>query len=299
MEPGDVSGSALWNPKSRAWSDEVMEAISPDLQSKLPPVKDSRELIGKMRSDFCKKYGFSTECAIASGSGDNMMGAIGTGNVKEGIVTISLGTSGTAYSFMKTPYIDPSGEIAAFCDATNHYLPLLCISNMANGYDDLLRHYSMSHSEFDHLISKTPIGNDGRILIPWYEGERTPDLPHAKPIYFGFKISDFTPARLARAVLEGHIMNLFSGFQKLPIKPTEIRLTGGLARSPAWQSTIANIFNSPVVHLEGEGAAYGAALHAYWSYDKTTQITEISRDFLSLGKIAKIQPDPETHSQYQ
>ncbi len=299
MEPGDASGSALWNPKSHAWSDEVMEAISPDLKSKLPQVKDSRELIGKLRPDFCQKFGFSPKCAIASGSGDNMMGAIGTGNVKEGIVTISLGTSGTAYSFIKTPYIDPSGEIAAFCDATNNYLPLLCISNMANGYDDLLRHFSLSHSEFDQLISKTPIGNDGRILIPWYEGERTPDLPYAKPVYFGFKISDFTPARLARAVLEGHIMNLFSGFQKLPIKPTEIRLTGGLAQSHAWQYAIANIFNSPVVYIEGEGAAFGAALHAYWSYDKATKINKITREFLSLGKISKIQPDSDAVSQYQ
>ncbi|MHA1611679.1 MAG: xylulokinase [Promethearchaeota archaeon] len=299
MEPGDVSGSALWNSKSRTWSDEVLEAISPDLKSKLPPVKDSRELIGKMRQDFCQKYGFSPDCAIASGSGDNMMGAIGTGNVEEGIVTISLGTSGTAYSYMKRAYIDPSGEIAAFCDATNNYLPLLCISNMANGYDDLLRHFSLSHSEFDQLISQTPIGNDGRILIPWYEGERTPDLPHAKPIYFGFKISDFNPIRLARAVLEGHIMNLYSGFQKLPIKPTEIRLTGGLAKSSSWQFAISNIFNTPTVYLEGEGAAFGAALHALWSHDKTFEIQEITRNFISFDQSTRIQPDPDAVSQYK
>ncbi|MHA1338856.1 MAG: xylulokinase [Promethearchaeota archaeon] len=298
MEPGDVSGSALWDPVRRTWSKKVIDAIDPELIDKLPPVKDSREFLGPIGKTFVEKYGFSKDCQIASGSGDNMMGAIGTGNYREGVVTISLGTSGTAYTFMKKPYIDPDGEIACFCDATGNYLPLLCISNMANGYEAFLRIYNLNHDQFNELAKKTEAGNGGKILCPWYEGERTPDLPEATPIYFGFTMEDFKPETLARAVLEGHVLNLFEGFQKLPVNPKEIRLTGGISKSPLWRETIANIFNCEVVPVLGEGAALGAALHAAWSYYKNKSISEIADPFIKLDESQRIKPNPSLVERY-
>jgi xylulokinase len=197
-----------------------------------------------------------------------MYGAIGTGNFETGIVTISLGTSGTAYTFLGEPFIDPTGEIGAFRDSTGHHLPLLCVSNMANGYDALRSQYDLSHEEFDTVVENTPLGNRGRILLPWYMGERTPDVPLAAPLYFGFQVSDFEPPLLCRAALEGHVLNLFDGFARMPVTPREIRLTGGLARSASWSQTIADVFQAETVPVEGEGAALGAAIHAAWVWEK-------------------------------
>ena len=272
MEPGDVSGMALCFPGSAKWSKKVCQAISPDLIKKLPPVKPSDAFIGKISSELVKTYGFSGDCQIDAGSGDNMYGAIGTGNISPGIVTISLGTSGTAYTIFEKPYVDPAGEIASFCDSTGKFLPLLCVSNLANGYNQLLNQFQISHEEFGQIIKTTSPGNHGRILYPWFIGERTPDLPNALPVYLGFALSDFTKPVLCRAVLEGHILNLYDGFKRMPVKPREIRLTGGLSRSNAWCETIADVFEAETVPVEGEGAALGAALHAAWVFYKKSKL---------------------------
>ncbi len=298
MESGDVSGSALWDPISKSWAKEIINAISPDLMEKLPLVKDSRIPIGKIGKEFVDKFEFSKECLIASGSGDNMMGAIGTGNFVDGIVTISLGTSGTAYTCINTPFVDPDGEIACFCDATGKFLPLLCISNLANGYEAILKKFNLDHDSFNEIIDKTDPGNNGRILIPWYEGERTPNLPEAAPVYFGFDVNDFNKEILCRSVLEGHVMNLYEGFTKLPINPTEIRLTGGISKSRVWCETIANIFNCNVVPVLGEGAALGAAIHAAWTYFPKKSINEIADQFIQLDEKNRIEPSPKIVERY-
>jgi xylulokinase len=297
MEPGDTSGMALWHPGSGQWSKAVMQSISPDLAAKIPPLKPSDRSIGTIGKNLVQKYGFHPSCKIDAGSGDNMYGAVGTGNVEPGIVTVSLGTSGTAYTFLREPYIDPTGEIAAFCDSTGHYLPLLCVSNLANGYNAVLDHFRISHDEFNLAIKKIPPGNNGRLLIPWYMGERTPDVPLASPVYFGFDIEDFTKEKLARAVLEGHVLNLYDGFRKMPVKPREIRLTGGLAQSEAWCQTIADIFEAETVPVEGEGAALGAALHAAWVYKKEAgeevSLVDLVKPFVVMNESKRRKPVPQ------
>jgi len=280
MEPGDTSGMALRHPGANTWSQKVCQIISPDLISKLPAVKPADEMIGKISTELVEKYGFSQDCWIDAGSGDNMYGAVGTGNIKPGIVTISLGTSGTAYTIFDKPYVDPQGEIASFADSTGRFMPLLCVSNMANGYNQLLEMYKLTHQKFDQILKETPPGNKGRILFPWYMGERTPDLPHAAPVYWGFALNEFGMSVLCRAVLEGHILNLYDGYRKMPVQAQEIRLTGGLSQSDAWAQTIADIFASETVAIAGEGAALGAAIHAAWVYEKNRQ-PEYSLEFLT------------------
>jgi xylulokinase len=297
MEPGDASGMALWHPGFNKWSQSVMNAIAPDFSRKLPELLPADESIGKIGKWLVEKYGFSPECTIDAGSGDNMYGAVGTGNVVPGIVTISLGTSGTAYTYLDKAYIDPTGEIAAFCDSTGGYLPLLCVSNLANGYNAILQQYNMSHREYNIVIKDVPVGNNGRILIPWYMGERTPDVPQASPVYFGFGLNDFTKEKLCRAVLEGHVQNLYDGFRKMPVKAQEIRLTGGLAKSEAWCQTIADIFEAETVPVEGEGAALGAALHAAWVWGKENgqelPLTDIVGPFVVLDETRRKKPITE------
>jgi len=302
MEPGDASGMALWHPGKNRWSEKVMNAISSHLADKIPPLKPSDEMIGTISDELVKKYGFDPGCQIDAGSGDNMYGAVGTGNVVPGIVTISLGTSGTAYSYMEEPFIDPKGEIAAFCDSTGHYLPLLCVSNLANGYNAILKKYKLSHSEFNTIVDKTESGCKGRLIIPWYEGERTPDVPFASPLYFGFQFDDFKPEYLCRAILEGHILNLYDGFVQMPVETREIRLTGGLSKSAAWCQAIADIFETTVVPVEGEGAALGAALHAAWVYQKDEpqplELIDLVEPFLILREDERKSPIPSNVERY-
>jgi xylulokinase len=302
MEPGDASGMALWNPKTGDWSGKVINSIDPGLKGKLPPVKPSDQTIGTISDELVKAFGFSPDCKIDAGSGDNMYGAIGTGNVKPGIVTISLGTSGTAYTFMEKPYIDPDGEIAAFCDSTGNYLPLLCVSNMANGYNQVLKNYDLDHQDFIKIIDNTKPGNDGRILLPWYEGERTPDLPDAAPLYFGFGLDDFTRDKICRAVIEGHVLNIYAGFKKMPVDLEEIRLTGGLSKSEAWRQMIADIFGAATVPVAGEGAALGAAIHAGWVWHKENQqvlpIKDFLQPYIKLQEEQRCLPDQENQETY-
>jgi xylulokinase len=294
MEPGDTSGTALWNPVTADWSRAVIDAIDPALPGSLPPVEPSGRTIGTIAPALADAYGLSRECAIDAGSGDNMYGAIGTGNFLPGIVTISLGTSGTAYTFLEQPYVDPEGEIAAFCDSTGHHLPLLCVSNMANGYNAVLERFGMVHDEFDAAIDRTQPGNGGRLLIPWYTGERTPDLPNAAPLYFGFGVDDFGKEPLCRAVLEGHVLNLWSGFRRLPGQPHAIHLTGGLSRSPSWCQMIADVFEAETIPVEGEGAALGAAIHAAWVWTNEQRgdipLAEATEPFVTLDAARQKKP---------
>jgi len=303
MEPGDTSGMALWHPGNRKWSQKVIRHISATLKQKLPPVLPSDRSIGTISTDLVNRYGFYPDCTIDAGSGDNMYGAIGTGNVIPGIVTISLGTSGTAYTFMEQPFIDPEGEIAAFCDSTGNHLPLLCVSNLANGYNALLQQYKLTHEQFNEAANTVTPGCDGRILIPWYAGERTPDVPLAAPLYFGFGLNEFKKEYLCRAVLEGHILNLYDGFQRMPMIANEIRLTGGLSQSEVWCQTIADIFEAEVVPVEGEGAALGAALHAAWVYlneqGQDIALQQVVEPFVTLQEYRRKVPIAENVKRYR
>jgi xylulokinase len=294
---------ALWNPASRQWSQKVINSIAADLADKLPAVRPSDQSLGTIAPSLAAEFGLSPACKIDAGSGDNMYGAVGTGNVRPGIVTISLGSSGTAYTYLEKPFIDPLGEIAAFCDSAGHYLPLLCVSNLANGYNAFLDQYRLTHDAFARLITHTEPGNSGRLLIPWFKGERTPDIPAASPVYFGFKLNDFTPEILSRAILEGHVLNLFAGFQKLPVHSREIRLTGGLSQSEAWCQAIADIFAAETVPVEGEGAALGAALHAAWVWlkeeDKEISLESLVAPFVRLQEASRKRPRPEYQEIYR
>ncbi len=322
MEAGDTSGMALWHPGRREWSRGVLAAIDPALSEKLPPVLPSDRAIGAVGLRLAARLGLSPTCRVDAGSGDNMYGAVGTGNFEPGLVTVSLGTSGTAYTFLPEPFIDPEGEIAAFCDSTGHHLPLLCVSNMANGYEAVRGHLGLSHEDFGRRVLSTFPGSGGRVIVPWYQGERTPDLPLAAPLAFGFAPADLAPwpseappgadsrggeepgagdrdrthSPLCRAVLEGHVLNLWDGFTRLPVTPRELRVTGGLSASPAWCQVLADVFDAEVVPVQGEGAALGAAIHAAWVWEGEAgagrPLGEVAAPFVRLREEGRRRPDP-------
>ncbi len=303
MEDGDASGTGLWDPVSKTWSKKLVEIISKDLFDKLPAVESSTKSIGKISNELAHKYGFDLKCTIDAGSGDNMYGAIGTGNIEPGIVTISLGTSGTIYTMLEKAFVDPAGEIACFCNSIGSYMPLICVSNMAGVYNNFLEANNLSHTSFEKVLEKTKPGNNGNLILPWFEGERTPDLPNGCPLYFGFNIENLNLETLSRGILEGLILNLHDGFIKLPVTPKTLHLTGGMSTSEIWCQTIANIFNCKTVSVKDEGAALGAAIHAAWVWENESgnkiSLKELSDTFVQYDQKLHFTPEKKYVETYQ
>jgi xylulokinase len=193
-----------------------------------------------------------------------MMGAIGTGNVQAGSVTVSLGTSGTVYAFAGEPVVDPQGEVAAFCDSTDRWMPLVCTMNVTVATEQVRKMFGWSLDQLEANVSATPAGAGGLLFLPYLTGERTPNLPLGSGVLHGMNTENMAPEFFARAVMEGVTLGLGYGlgrFRELGIQPTEIRLTGGGSKSPAWRQICADIFGVPTVCLESaEGAALGAAV---------------------------------------
>ncbi|MDD3181110.1 MAG: xylulokinase [Opitutaceae bacterium] len=234
MEYGDASGTALLDVRRRAWSCDAIAAIDKNLVDWLPPLSSSHEAAGKLRPALARKYGLSADVLVSAGGGDNMMGAIGTGNVVPGIVTASFGTSGTIYAFSERPVIDPRGEIAAFCSSTGGWLPLLCTMNVTLVTEGIRALFSWDHASFDQAVAGTAAGAEGLTLIPYFNGERTPDVPRGTGVLYGLNCGTLSSGHLARAAMEGVTLGMNYGLRRLVdlgIKPKEIRLTGGGAKS--------------------------------------------------------------------
>jgi len=270
MEYGDASGTALLDIRTRTWCKETIDAIDPDLITKLPPLIPSDQPAGTLRPEAAKKLGLQPGVLVSAGGGDNMMGAIGTGNTRPGIITASFGTSGTIYACSETPVVDPKGEIAAFCDSTNRWLPLLCTMNVTVATEMVRNQFRWSHDQYQRAVLKTKPGADGLILLPYLEGERTPNVPDGTGVFFGINTRTFEPAHFARAAMEGVTLGMNYGLRRLRelgVTTTQIRATGGGARSKVWRQIMADVFNAQVVTLvEPEAAAYGAGLQAYWCW---------------------------------
>lgn len=301
-EPGDAAATALWNAATGEWSREVIDAIDSGLSAKLPEVRSATRSVGAIGRSLVERFGFSPNCTIDAGCGDNMLGALGTGVVRPGVVTVTLGTSGTICTVLDEPFVDPEGEIAAYADSTGRFLPLLCVSNLANVYNELRRSRRLSHAAFDRAAVATPPNADAGVVLPWFAGERTPDLPRARPVFFGIPLEDLGGERLCRAVLDGLVLNLHAGYERFPAAPGEIRVTGGLSRSDAWCQTVADVFGVEVVPVEGEGAALGAALHAAWVWlaerGEAVEIEELIEPFVVLDSSRRKRPAAEHAAAY-
>ncbi len=299
MEYGDASGTALLDVRNRVWSNSAINAIDPRVAEMLPKLISADDIAGTLREELANEFGLGNDVIVSSGGGDNMMGAIGTGNVKAGVVTVSLGTSGTIYACSSHPVIDPKGEVAAFCDSTGKWLPLVCTMNVTVATEMVRKRFNLSHEELTNAVASAPAGNDGLMLIPFFEGERTPNVPDGTGVYFGIRDQTFSIPHFARAAMEGTTLGLNYGlnrFRELGITPTEIRATGGGAKSQVWRQIMADVFNAEVVcTISEEGGAVGAAIQAVWASHKQTGITSRIEDlcdkFLALDESTRAIPN--------
>jgi D-xylulose kinase len=310
VEAGDASGTAYFDVRNRKWSSDVLQAVDGDrdLAECLPGLIDSISPAGRVRGEVLEKLGFPAGHAVivSSGGGDNMMAAIGTGNTRKGVVTVSLGTSGTIYAYSDFPVVDPRAEFAAFCDSTGGWLPLACTMNVTVATELVKDLFAVSNRELDELVEKTPAGSGGLVLLPYFVGERTPNVPSGTGVFFG--VNEFTLKReyLARSAMEGVTLGLRFGLESMRgegIHPTQIRLTGGGSKSDVWCQIAADVFNAPTVTMEIEEAgSLGAAIQAMWCYaheqGRDVNISELTDQYVKLSSGEVKEPQAEAVHRY-
>ncbi|MDR2499459.1 MAG: xylulokinase [Treponema sp.] len=306
-EAGDASGTALFNGAVRAWSKPICRIIDENLFQLLPPVINAHEPNGLVTKQAAARFGIPPDIPVSAGGGDNMMGAIGTGAVEDGFLTMSLGTSGTLYGYSDTPLADPKHGISGFNSSTGGYLPLLCTMNCTVASEQFRALFAMSVQDFDQAAGSVPPGANGVVTLPFFNGERTPNLPAGRAAVLGLTAANASRAAIARSALESAIFGMRSGldaFTALGFKAREIRVTGGGGKSPVWRRMAADIMNLPIKRPENdESAAMGAAIQALWCLLKregrAVSIGELCAEHVSLRSDACVMPDPDNVRAYQ
>lgn len=278
---GDASGTLLFDPARRAWSNEVASAVDVDLRL-VPPALESRAIAGHVTEFAALATGLTVGTPVIAGSGDNMMGAIGAGIVREGDVVVTLGTSGVIYahSSVHRPDVPDQGRSEgnaalpgrthAMCSATG--ADAWCITGCmlsAGGALHWCREAMFPGATYDELLAEaavTPIGAEGLLFLPHLTGERCPHPdPSARGAWVGLT-ARHTRGHLVRALVEGVTFTLgqiLDIMRSQGLGPTHVRLGGGGARSPFWRQLCADVFALPVVTTTAdEGPAFGAAILA-------------------------------------
>ena len=302
MEYGDASGTALMDVRTRTWARDVLDFIDPALIDKMPPLGSSTQPAGTLLPKYAKHWNLPAGIVVSAGGGDNMMGAIGTGNVAPGRVTASLGTSGTIYAYSDKPVLDDCGDIAGFCDSTDAWLPLICTMNVTVATEAARHLFGWSHEQLEAAIRTVPPGAEGLLFLPYLQGERTPNLPRGTGVFHGLTTRTMTPAHMARATMEGVTLGLAYGLHRmrtLGISPTEIRLTGGGSKSAIWRQICADVFGCRVVTLaESEGAALGAAIQALAVADSSKSLAAWSNQLVQVNAADTTEPQKDPGFDY-
>jgi len=264
----DSSGTSLFDVGKRQWSDEMLAALQiPRVW--LPEVTESPVASAKINSDAAQATGLLAGTPVIAGAGDQAAQAIGTGIVCEGLVSVTIGTSGVVFASSDSYRVEPQGRLHAFCHAVPNKWHLMGVMLSAGGSFRWYRDTLANHDSYDTLIAaaaKIPVGSEGLLFLPYLTGERTPHPdPNARGAFIGLS-ARHTKAHLTRAVIEGVSFGLRDSLElmrALGISTTQVHASGGGAKSALWRQMLADIFNAEIVMVNStEGAAYGAALLA-------------------------------------
>ncbi|KAB1915071.1 xylulokinase [Micromonospora sp. AMSO31t] len=264
---GDASGTGYWSPRTGEYRLDLLERAF-GRRLRVPAVLGPAEAAGHL-DPAALGAGPSADgpVLLGPGTGDNAAAALGVG-AGPGDVVVSIGTSGTVFAVADTPAADPSGAVAGFADATGRFLPLVCTLNAARVLDAAATLLGVDLATLSELALTAPPGAGGLVMVPYLEGERTPDRPHATGALHGLTLGTSTPAHLARAAVEGMLCALADGLDALTAqgaRADRIILVGGGARSAAVRRIAPQVFGRPVVvPPPGEYVADGAARQAAW-----------------------------------
>ena len=308
-EYGDASGTGYFDVRTRRWDVEILRHIDPSgrLEAALPELIGPDDAVGKLRPELAHRLGLNPDAIVSSGGGDNMMGAIGTGNIRPGAITMSLGTSGTLYAFAEEPRISPQPSVATFCSSSGGWLPLICTMNLTNANAAIRDLLELDLHQFNGLVARAPIGAEGVTLLPFLNGERVPALPQATASLHGLTTDNLTRANLCRAVLEGVTFGLRYGLDLLRasgIRSERIQLIGGGANNPQWRQIVADMMATPVVCTShSEAAALGGAIQAAWCHakrsDSAASLIEICDRCVSVDEATAVEPEADAILAYE
>ncbi len=254
---GDASGTGYWSPSEGAYRLDLLRlAFGRELE--VPRVAGPADVVGQTADG----------AVIAPGTGDNMGAALGLG-LKPGDVVVSLGTSGTVFAVAEAPSADASGAVAGFADATGRFLPLVCTLNAARVLTAAADLLGVDLDRLNQLALSAEPGAGGLTLLPYLDGERTPNLPSARGLLAGLTRGNASPANFARAAVEGMLCGLADGIDAIRAQGTRVErvlLIGGAAKSEAVRAIAPSLFGVPVeVPEPGEYVALGAARQAAWA----------------------------------
>jgi xylulokinase len=258
----DASGTSYFTPSTGEYDRGLLTAALGH-DAVLPRVLAPDEKAG----DTAELAGVPAGIVIGPGAGDNAGAALGLG-AESGDVVVSIGTSGTVFAVTDTPAADESGAVAGFADASGAFLPLVATLNAARILDAVAALLGVDHDELGRLALTAEPGAEGLVLQPYFEGERTPNLPDATATLFGMTLASTTRENLARAAIEGMLCALADGLDAVRaqgVTARRILLIGGAAQNPAVAVIAAQVFDVPVVVPQpGEYVAAGAAAQAAW-----------------------------------
>jgi xylulokinase len=261
LDPGDASGMNLMDLAARRWLPEALEATAPNLAAKLPPIVPASTPIGRLAPYWRSRYGLPA-ARVVVWSGDNPSSLIGSGLVREGQVAVSLGTSDTVFGVMQAPRADRSGTGHVFGAPTGDYMGLTCFRNGSLARERIRDEHGLDWEGFSAALRATRPGNDGALMLPWFEPEITPHV--AQPGVHRLGLARGDAARNIRAVVEAQMMAMAGHSRWMGVDFEVIHATGGGAANPEVLQVMADVFAVPVRRLQvGNSACLGAALRAY------------------------------------
>jgi xylulokinase len=293
---GDASGTGWWSPPESRYREDLLSLVAGacDWRSVLPEVLGPLDAAGTVTSTATGDLGAAlSNAVVAAGTGDNMAAALGA-DLAPGDVAISLGTSGTVYAISDRAVVDETGLVGGFADATGRYLPLACTLNATRVTDAFARLLSLDRQAFDDAALGTPAGAGGLTLVPYLDGERTPNRPEATGLLAGLR-SDVTAAQIARAAFEGVVCGLLDALDAIDAAGVATKgrlvLVGGGARSRAYRRVVADLAGRAVtVPRDDELVAKGACVQAAAVLLRRPP-AEVARAWRREGDVETIEPD--------
>ena len=269
MDRAGGAGTGLFDVSKRTWSPDVIAALNID-PGWLPETYEGTAVTGTITPEAAALTGLVSGPPVMAGGGDQAAGAVGSGAVVEGVVSLSLGTSGVVFAATDTPVIEENGRLHAFCHSVPGKWHLMGVMLSAAGSLRWFRDTVAPGEDFGELVAAAadvPAGSDGLLFLPYLTGERTPHPdPLARGAFVGLTVRHSLP-HMTRAVLEGVAFGLRDSFELMKAAGlaniNQVRISGGGGKSPLWRQILADVFNADIVTVNtAEGAAYGAALLA-------------------------------------
>lgn len=312
-EVSDASGTSLFNVRRRQWADEVLDAIGIPREW-MPKVYESPEITGRITAEAANVTGLKEGTPVVGGGGDQAAGAVGNGIVETGVVSVSVGTSGVVFAFADEPVVDPGLRMHTFCHAVPGKWHVMGVMLSAGGSLRWWRDAfateeknvaaAMGVDAYELITAEAaqaPLGTEGMLFLPYLTGERTPHAdPHARGVFFGITLRS-DRSHFARAILEGVAFGLRDSFEilrEMGLPITQVRASGGGARSAVWRQILADVsgYDHVTINVD-EGPAFGVALLAGVGTGVWQSVPEACHATIQVVSNTPVNPD--AHRAYE